>query len=66
MPENRVNFNEITTRLSEILADPEREQPSTWFSYDASLPVSCFIVISHLSSLIFDSLHRLGQFSIMF
>jgi len=50
MPENRVNFNEITTRLSEILADPEREQPSTWFSYDASLPARTVLdhVLSHI------------------
>lgn len=40
LPENRINFREMTARLAEILADPEREQPSTWFFYDASLPVS--------------------------
>ena len=62
LPENRVNFVEIATRLSEMLADPEREQPSTWFSYDASLPVSS---VASWSSLIVRSRSRLGQYWIM-
>jgi hypothetical protein len=36
LPENRINFLDIYSRLNEILSDENKEQPSIWFSHDAS------------------------------
>jgi hypothetical protein len=36
IPENRINFLEINSRLNEILFDENKEQPSIWFTHDVS------------------------------
>jgi len=36
IPENRINFLDIHTRLNEILLDENKEQPSIWFSNESS------------------------------
>ena len=36
IPENRLNFQDVHSRLNEIAADKQKEQPATWFSYEAS------------------------------
>jgi hypothetical protein len=36
IPENRINFLDIYSRLNEILLDENKEQPSIWFSKEIS------------------------------
>jgi hypothetical protein len=44
IPENRINFQDIYSRLNEILLNKDKEQPSIWFSNDtASQTVKIFI-----------------------
>ena len=50
IPENRVNFQEIHSRLNEILSDQSKELPPTWFSYDASSSSA----VSHFHLLVKD------------
>jgi len=45
IPENRINFQDIYSRLNEILLNKDKEQPSIWFSNDtASQTVKIFII----------------------
>jgi len=45
IPENRINFRDIYSRLNEILLNKDKEQPSIWFSNDtASQTVKIFIL----------------------
>ncbi|CAF4436781.1 unnamed protein product, partial [Adineta steineri] len=32
IPENRINFRDIHSRLNELLLDNNKEQPTIWFS----------------------------------
>jgi hypothetical protein len=36
VPENRIHFLDIHTRLTEMLSDMNKEQPSIWFSNEQS------------------------------
>lgn len=36
LPENRINFLDIHSRLNEMLLDKDKEQPSIWFSNESS------------------------------
>ena len=36
IPENRIHFFDIYSRLNEILLDENREQPTIWFSNEPS------------------------------
>jgi hypothetical protein len=36
IPENRIHFLDIHTRLTEILLDKDKEQPAIWFSNEPS------------------------------
>jgi hypothetical protein len=36
IPENRIHFLDIHSRLNEILLDKNKEQPLIWFSNEAS------------------------------
>ena len=36
IPENRLNFRDVHSRLNEIELDKQKEQPASWFSYETS------------------------------
>ncbi|CAF4350585.1 unnamed protein product, partial [Adineta steineri] len=36
IPENRINFRDIHSRLDELLLDNNKEQPTIWFSNETT------------------------------
>lgn len=36
IPENRINFFDLRSRLNEIIMDNNKERPSVWFSNEGS------------------------------
>ncbi|CAF0803469.1 unnamed protein product [Adineta ricciae] len=49
IPENRLNFRDVHSRLNEIELDKQKEQPATWFSYETSSETARQVVNGVLS-----------------